>query len=320
VALPSLAVVAVAALGLFGVLRLSQSPTIFDPDVTVRIMQPALDQLQKWDPANRDEVLSTYYRLSAPEGSPLVENTVLVWPESAFPFALTQDPGALAAIAELLPERTALVTGAYREEYTPDGERQVYNTIYAIDQDGTILSAYDKVHLVPIGEYMPGSDLLNRYGVEQLAPLPFTAGPFRRAIALPFAPPFIPLICYEIIFPGEVVEESERPAFLLNVTNDGWFGRTSGPYQHFHQARVRSVEEGLPLVRAANTGISAIIDAYGRNIAVAPLGETTMIEARLPAPISVPFYARWRTLVFLLSVAVCMLVGATKILYRASAV
>ena len=232
-------------------------------------MQPALDQLQKWDPENKDAVLSTYYRLSAPEGSPLTKGTILVWPESAFPFTLTQDAGALAAIAELLPPGTALVTGAYREEYPPNGERQVYNTIYAIGDDGTILDAYDKVHLVPFGEYMPAGELLGRFGVRQLTRRArFRPGRSAARSTLPFAPPFLPLICYEIIFSGEVLGEGPRPAFMLNLTNDGWFGRTTGPYQHFHQARVRAVEEGLPLVRAANTGISAIIDPYGRIITV----------------------------------------------------
>jgi apolipoprotein N-acyltransferase len=265
-------------------------------------------------------VLSTYYRLSAPEGAPLAKGTILIWPESAFPFPLTQDAGALAAIAELLPIGTALLTGAYREEYPPNGERQVYNTIYAIDADGTILDAYDKVHLVPFGEYLPAGDLLGRYGIRQLVPSPFAPGPPRRLLSLPFAPPFLPLICYEVIFAGALLGEAPRPAFLLNVTNDGWFGRTTGPYQHFHQARVRSVEEGLPLLRAANTGISAVVDSYGRNLAVTPLGEATMIEARLPASIPPPVYARWRGVVFLLSLAVCLTAIGTKILYRASAV
>jgi apolipoprotein N-acyltransferase len=317
--LPSIAILAVAALGLYGVLRLSQAAVAFVPDVSIRIVQPALAQLQKWDPENKDAVLSTYYRLSAPEGAPLATGTILVWPESAFPFPLTQDPGVLAAIAELLPEGTALVTGAYREEYPPNTERQVYNTIYAIGDDGTILDAYDKVHLVPFGEYLPAGDLLAGYGIRQLVPSAFAAGPFRRPITLSFAPPFLPLICYEIIFSGEVVGEGSRPAFMLNLTNDGWFGRSTGPYQHFHQARVRAVEEGLPLVRAANTGISAIIDPYGRNITVTRLDEATMIEARLPASISLPFYAQWRVLLLILSLAVCMLTISTKILYRASA-
>jgi apolipoprotein N-acyltransferase len=318
--LPSIAALSLAALGLFGLLRLSQATNAFAPDLTVRIVQPALDQLQKWDPDNKDSVLSTYFRLSAPEGAPLSKGSLLVWPESAFPFVLTQDAGVLAAIAELLPADTALVTGAYREEYPPGGEREVYNTIYAIGEDGTILDAYDKVHLVPFGEYVPFSDLLARLGIRQLVPSSFTPGPFRRSLEIPLAPPFLPLICYEAIFSGQLLGQGERPAFLLNLTNDGWFGQTTGPYQHFHFARVRSVEEGLPLVRAANTGISAVIDAYGRSMAVTRLGEATMIESRLPVSIPAPFYAQWRVWLFILSLAVCMLAIATKILYRASAV
>lgn len=322
--LPSLAVIAVAALGLYGVLRLSHASTAFVPDVSIRIVQPALDQLQKWNPENKDAVLSTYYKLSASEASPLTKGTILVWPESAFPFPLTQDPGALAAIAELLPPGTALVTGAYREEYPPNAERQVYNTIYAIGDDGTILDAYDKVHLVPFGEFFPASDILSRYEIldgwlQQLTPSAFSAGPFRRAITLPFAPPFLPLICYEIIFSGQVLGEGPRPAFMLNLTNDGWFGRTVGPFQHFHQARVRAVEEGLPLVRAANTGISTVIDPYGRTITLSRLGEAVMLDARLPAAIPPPFYAQWRALIFLLSLGVCLMIVLTKILYRPSA-
>lgn len=317
--LPSLAVLAVAALGLYGMLRLSQAAAAFVPDVTIRIVQPALEQLQKWDPDNKDSVLSTYFHLSAPENTPIEKGTILVWPESAFPFPLTQDPGVLAAVAELLPAGTALITGAYREEFPPNDVRQAYNSIYAVGDDGTILDAYDKVHLVPFGEYLPAESVLGRLGLQQLTPEPFTPGPSRRSITLPFAPAFIPLICYESIFSGEILGEGDRPGFMLNLTNDGWFGRTIGPSQHFHQARVRAVEEGLPLVRAANTGISAVIDPYGRTITVSRLGEETMIEARLPASIPPPFYAQWRVAMFLLSLAVCLLAVFTKILYRASA-
>jgi apolipoprotein N-acyltransferase len=320
VALPSLAVVALAALGLYGVLRLGDAGTASIPGLTVRIAQPALSQLQKWEPENKDEVLSQYFRLSSPEGAPLESGTVLVWPESAFPYPLTQDPGTLAAIAELLPEGTALVTGAYREERPPAGASQFYNSIYVIGDDGTIVQAYDKMHLVPLGEYVPGGSMLRRLGLRQLADRGFVAGPHRRALALPQGPSFAPLICYESIFSGALLSEGPRPDFILNVTNDGWFGRTTGPYQHFHQARVRAVEEGLPLVRAANTGISAIIDPYGRIIAHGPLGEATMIETSLPKAILPPFYAQWRGLLVILSLVVCMLMALTKILYRASAV
>ncbi len=318
--LPALALVAVAGLGAYGVIRLSNAETSFVPGTIIRIVQPALAQLQKWDASKKDEVLSTYFHLSAPDQAPLKPGTILVWPESAFPFPLTEDAGTLAAIAELLPAGTTLVTGAYREEFTPVGPTQYYNSIYVVGDDGTILGAYDKVHLVPFGEYVPLADFFDRIGIHQLVPRGFSPGPARHALTLPSGKSFLPLICYEAIFSGALLGEGPRPDFMLNVTNDGWFGETIGPYQHFHEARVRSVEEGLPLVRAANTGISAVIDPYGRSISQTRLGEPTMIEAFLPAPIAPPFYAQWRHLLFILSLAVCMLVAATKILYRASAV
>jgi apolipoprotein N-acyltransferase len=315
-ALPVLSIAALSLLGVYGIVRLSTADAGLVPGVTVRVMQPALPQLQKWDPERKDEVLSTYFRLSAPEGAPLAKGTVLVWPESAFPFALTQNPGALAAIAELLPEGTTLVTGAYREEHPSSGPTQVFNTIYVVGPDGTILSAYDKVHLVPFGEFLPARDRLSDLGLSQLTFESFSAGPTRRPLALPLGPSFLPLICYEIIFSGQIGGGGERPDFVLNVTNDGWFGRTTGPYQHFHQARVRAVEEGLPLVRAANTGISAIVDAYGRIVTSAPLGKATMIEAQLPASIEPPIYARWGEMPFLLLLAVALAFSAAKYFYR----
>lgn len=324
--LPSLALVSLAGLGAYGIIRLSHADATFVPGVTVRIVQPALEQLQKWDPTQKDTILSTYFHLSAPDDRPLKPGTLLVWPESAFPFPLTEDPGTLAAIAELLPPQATLVTGAYREEFMPTGPTRFYNSIYVIADDGTISGAYDKVHLVPFGEYLPfvdwleSADWLDRLGIRQLVPYGFSAGPARRALSLASGVSFLPLICYESIFSGALLDDGPRPDFMLNVTNDGWFGRTTGPYQHFHQARVRSVEEGLPLVRAANTGISAVVDAYGRSISQSRLGESTMIEASLPNSTTQPFYAQWRLAVFFLSLAVCILCAATKILYRASAV
>ncbi len=318
--LPSLALAAMAALGGYGLIRLAHAEQSFVPGVTVRIVQPALAQLQKWDPAQKDAVLSTYFRLTAADTKPLKPGTILIWPESAFPFPLTEDSGTLAAIAELLPPKTELVTGAYREEFTPVGPTQYYNSIYVVGDDGTILGAYDKVHLVPFGEYIPAAGLLARLGIRQMVPYGFSSGPLRRTMTLPSGTSFLPLICYESIFSGALLGEGPRPEFMLNVTNDGWFGRTIGPYQHFHQARVRSVEEGLPLVRAANTGISAVIDPYGRSISQTRLGESTMIETLLPAPIPPPFYAQWRLALLILSMAVCILAAATKKLYRASAV
>ena len=153
---------------------------------------------------------------------------------------------------------------------------------------------YDKVHLVPFGEYLPFQRLLESLGLQQLTKQPggFQAGDRRRLMAVPGAPLALPLICYEIVFPGEAVPKGQRPGWIVNVTNDGWFGISSGPFQHFQQARVRAIEEGLPLVRAANTGISAVVDPLGRVINSLPLGSEGVIDSPLPRPISRPVYAR----------------------------
>jgi apolipoprotein N-acyltransferase len=164
-----------------------------------------------------------------------------------------------------------------------------------IDHDGSILSVYDKVHLVPFGEYLPFQATLEKMGLMQLTKVQggFLAGDRHRAYALKGAPRFLPLICYEVIFPGEVVPRGERPGWLLNVTNDAWFGISTGPYQHFQQSRVRAIEEGLPLVRAANNGISAVIDPLGRIIRELPLGVEGVLDSSLPRPIAATIYARF---------------------------
>jgi len=315
--LPGLSLAIVAGLALYGFARLAEAETRFVSDTRLRVVQPALDQLQKWDPENKEQVLAAYLDLSAPDRAPLPAGTVLVWPESALPFPLREDAEALAAIAALLPPQTALVTGAYRMEQSPDGELTAFNAIYVLGDDGTIREAYDKTHLVPFGEYLPAAAVFDQLGLRQLVHSGFSAGPRRRELNLGFAPPFTPLICYEAIFSGAVLGEGPRPGFLLNVTNDGWFGRTTGPHQHFHQARLRAVEEGLPMVRAANTGISAIIDGYGRVLDRTHLGDATMLEARLPTSIEAPFYSEWRNTVVYLLLVVCLMAAGTGILYPA---
>ncbi len=315
-ALPSMALVALAGLALFGLVRLSQAESGYAGDTVIRIVQPALDQLQKADVGNRDDLISTYVGLSAPAGQPLTAGTVLVWPETAFPFALTEEPTALAKIAELLPPGAALVTGAYRVEQSPSGAQNVFNTVYTVGGDGTILDSYDKTHLVPFGEYLPGSALLGGSPLRQFVQSDFSPGPRRRAINLPSGPPFAPLICYESIFSGAVLPDGPRPGLLLNVTNDGWFGRTIGPYQHFHQARVRSVEEGLPLVRAANTGISAIIDPFGRVIVATSLGQIATVEARLPSAAAPTLYSRWRNFPLTLMFGISLGLSVTGLIRR----
>jgi apolipoprotein N-acyltransferase len=232
--------------------------------------------------------------------------THLIWPESAFPFFLTREPDALSTIANMLAPNTTLITGAARlaEPVPGRSEKRAYNSVYVIDHSGSILATYDKLHLVPFGEYLPFEDWFERAGLTQLTNVPggFLPGAQRRRIAVPGAPDMLPLICYEAIFPGDAVPTGERPSWLLNLTNDAWFGISSGPYQHFQQARVRAIEEGLPLIRAANSGISAVIDPLGRVIAALPLGHDGLLDAALPRAAEITIYARIGD--FLFSVAV----------------
>ncbi len=293
----------------FGAARLAQPGPGTVPDVVIRIMQPGLLPDDKFRPENKDEILARYFALSrrddVAKGVKLDDVTLLVWPESAFPFILTRDPQALAAIGDMLPARTVLATGAAREEdvaatSAEPAHANYYNAIEVIGRGGTLLGSYDKVHLVPFGEYLPFDATLRSLGLRHFVAIPggFEAGTRRRALLIPGLPPAAPSICYEAIFPGAVLPQDAtgpRPALLLNVTNDGWFGLTAGPYQHLAQARLRSVEEGLPMVRAAATGISAVVDPYGRLTGSLALGTTGILDALLPKPIEATVFARHRS-------------------------
>ncbi len=242
--------------------------------------------------------------------------THLIWPESAFPFFLIREAEAMAQIANLLPPGTVLIVGAARPASavpTP-GMIRAYNSIYVIDHDGSILSVYDKMHLVPFGEYLPFQDFLERLGLMQLTKVRggYIPGVARKPIATSRAPAFLPLVCYEIVFPGEAVPPAERPGWLVNLTNDGWFGHSSGPYQHLQQARVRAIEEGLPLARAANTGVSAVVDPVGRTIRSLPLGAEGVLDSPLPRALESTIYARLRDGPILL----VMLAGLALVFWR----
>jgi apolipoprotein N-acyltransferase len=282
-------------LAAFGAIRLATTSTGFVDGVHLRIMQPNVPQDAKFSYANKQQLMQHYLALSdratGPQASGVGEATHLIWPESAFPFFLTREPDALAQIAALLPQGTVLITGAARPA---EAKQRAYNSIYVIDHDGSILSIYDKVHLVPFGEYLPFQSFLERLGLQQLTKQQggFLAGDRRRAIASPRAPKFVPLICYEVIFPHAAVPPGERGGWMLNLTNDAWFGMSAGPHQHFQQAKVRAIEEGLPLVRAANTGISAVIDPVGRVIRALPLGTEGVLDSGLPQPLAPTLYSR----------------------------
>ena len=296
----AIGVFVLACLALYGTLRLVRNATEFVPDVRLRIMQPNLQQDEKFNYSAKQRVMNHYLQLSdrasGPQSTGVRDATHLIWPESAFPFLLTREPDALAQIAELLPPGTVLITGAVRAPELPPGAKltRALNSVYVIDHDGSILSVYDKVHLVPFGEYLPFQETLEKLGLMQLTKVPggFIPGDRRRAMDVPRAPRFLPLICYEIVFPGDAVPRDERPGWLLNLTNDGWFGNSTGPYQHLQQSRVRAIEQGLPLVRAANTGISAVVDPLGRVIKSLPLGIEGILDAPLPREIGPTLYVR----------------------------
>lgn len=279
----------------YGMARLAGTQTTFT-ELDIRVVQPAIAQEDKWRPELRDEIFQTYLDMSeAPLGGSarVGGRRLIVWPESAVPFLLTQEPGALFRISNALGDNAELVTGAVRAELGANGP-EYYNSIYLIDGDGTVNGIYDKVRLVPFGEFLPLESLLEKIGLTNLAgPLSgFHAGYQRRVLTTSEGFSFLPLICYEIIFPGVISRQSDRPDYILNVTNDAWFGRTPGPLQHFMQARMRAIETGLPVVRAANTGISAVVDAKGTVLEQLEIFEKGIIDTKLPQRLGKTLYGK----------------------------
>ncbi|MGH6735638.1 MAG: apolipoprotein N-acyltransferase [Methyloceanibacter sp.] len=261
--------------------------TVEETGVRLRIVQANIDQANKWRPENSAEIFADYLDLTSSAGLDQID--LVIWPETAVPFLLADTQEALEAIGGALPPDTSLLVGSARlvEERDEAGRLEttrIYNSLLVIDGNGQVIGHYDKIHLVPFGEYLPFQDFLESLGFMQMTGVRggFSEGAGPRFLAVPGAPPASPLICYEIIFPDDVVDANARPGWMLNITNDAWFGSSAGPYQHFHQAQVRAVEQGLPVVRAANTGISAVIDPYGRVLAEIGLGEKGLIDAGLP--------------------------------------
>lgn len=311
---PVTAVVALAGLVGFGLWRVPAGPAPLVAGVKLRLMQPNLPQDAKFNARNGEAILNQYLALSDRATSPATPGvqavTHLIWPESAFPFLLGRTPQALSRIAALLPPNTTLITGAARAGELLPGESRppIFNAIQVVDDEGAIVSSYDKVHLVPFGEYLPPvlERLIRSVGLSEFVSVPggFAAGTRRLPLAIRGLPPAAPLICYEVVFPAEVAPQGPRAGFMLNLTNDGWFGQTSGPYQHFAQARLRAIEEGLPLVRVANTGISAVTDGYGRVLGSLPLGREGVLDTGLPRAGPATPYSRFGDLIY-----AAMLVG-----------
>jgi apolipoprotein N-acyltransferase len=316
-ALVALAFALALALGaMWGTSRLHSAGSA-TTGVRLRIVQANIDQANKWRPENSAEIFNTYLDLTKSGGGDrrLDGISLVVWPETAMPFFLAESAQALAAIGDTLPEDTSLLVGSGRIVEERDAQdrlaaTQVYNSLLVIGDQGEILDVYDKIHLVPFGEYLPFQDFMESLGIFQLTGVRggFSAGAGSRLLAIPGAPRARPLICYEIIFPDEISNSGPRPGWLLNVTNDAWFGGSAGPYQHFHQAQLRAVEQGLPVVRAANTGISAIIDPYGRVLGEIGLKKEGVVDGLLPEALPITKFVMWERWIEI-AVLVCALLG-----------
>lgn len=298
-----------ATLAGWGAWRLAGASDEMVADVRLRLVQPNIPQTLKWAPGQRRENFVNQLELTAqPSDQP---PTLVLWAETAAPFFLTREPQARSMLAASLPvgAQGALIGApapgpSPAPDAPPGGPALFHNGMTVLDRDGAVIGHYEKHHLVPFGEYMP----LRRFvpvgaiagGGGEYAP-----GPGPRTLSIPGAPPVSPLICYEAIFPGAAVDDAgaERPQWLFNLTNDAWYGHSAGPHQHMAISAARAIEEGLPLVRVANTGISAVVDAYGRTVASLPLGVRGALDSGLPIPTPEPtFYARWRGLPLYLAI------------------
>jgi len=279
-----------------GTWRLAQAKPDAVPGVTLRLVQPSIPQTLKNDQRSELRNFQRLLGLSRPPSADQV--TDVIWPEAAAPPLLERYPDVRQAMAAVTPAGGLLLTGAERAEPAEGWPpRAAWNSLDVLDASGAIIATYDKGHLVPFGEYVPLRHILPINKIVP-SPLDFSAGPGPQTLRLPGLPPVSPLICYEAIFPGAVIDPQDRPQWLLNVTNDAWYGATSGPFQHFAIARTRAVEEGLPLVRAANNGISGVIDAYGRVKARLDLNAIGALDSPLPAAARPTLYEFGRDSVF----------------------
>lgn len=316
--LATIAVLLFAGQGAFGFYRLAQPLPKPDAPVTVRIIQPNILQQEKWKLENRSWIFNRLLALTTldSEGYPVEKVDLFVWPETAIPFYLIEQPAGLAAIADALPDKATLLTGALRREVDFTDREQVYNSIYQLSGDGTIMASYDKIHLVPFGEYLPKERWLRAIGLKQLAMQlsGFSSGKKRKLLGDVHIGKILPLICYEIAFPREILSYPAGANMIVNVTNDAWFGLTAGPLQHLNLAQMRAVETGLPVIRSANTGVSAMIDPYGRLVAKQDLGTDGLVQGIVPARLPSTLYARFgdRLFFFLWLLTGCLVLIKTR--------
>lgn len=315
-----------AAAYAYGTARLSQPPSPALEGVRVRIVQPSIPQREKWRADKQAEIFGIHLDLSRQDHTGKVDElagiTHVIWPEASMPFGPLDDQEALDAIGRSLPDGVHLLAGILRRGDQRLRPTPVHNSLAAFDHTGRLVSLYDKIHLVPFGEYLPFPHILESIGLQNLVRQRggFTPGQSPKPLmAIPGLPAVSPVICYEAIFPGEIVQGAERPGLIVIATNDGWFGRSIGPSQHFHQARVRAVEQGIPVLRSANNGISALIDPEGRVIGQLDLDVRSTSDVIIPGKRPEPWASRLGSLGLAFSIALyifALLICKSRLAYN----
>ncbi len=268
---------------LLGQWRLATHPTAYVPGIMLRLVQPNIGQNEKWREGNARKIFDQLLSLTAAPPSTGQTVTHIIWPESSIPFLIDESDKGRAELAHALLPGQTLLAGAVRRS-APRDDAAYFTSILVFDSNANVLNHYDKWHLVPGGEFLPLAWLLEPLGLRKLAVLPesFTPGPGPTTLPVPGAGNAGFSICYEAIFPEAVASADLQPDWLINVTNDGWFSSSSGPWQHLAQMRLRAIETGAPAARVANTGISAIIDAYGREVFTSQLNTVGAFDVLLP--------------------------------------
>ncbi|MBN8551559.1 MAG: apolipoprotein N-acyltransferase [Caulobacterales bacterium] len=304
--------VLIGTLFIGGTARLSVAQVRLTP-TTVRIVQPDVDQQSKWEPDQFEAVVRRYTNLSANPSGPRPD--VVIWPEGALPITANDAFSSWVgpSIDRALEPGQTLVAGFSRAEAGRDGEPRYFNSLFVLHDNGElrISAIYDKYRLVPFGEFLPLGGLMSVTGIRSLVHVPadFSAGPRPRPIEIPGAPRAQPLICYESLYPGFTSTVGGRPGWIVNISNDAWFGRTSGPRQHLNLAAYRAIETGLPMVRATPTGISALVDPWGRVGSHLEPGESGVLDVRLPQPTAPTLYSKIGDSAFLIVVVFLLISG-----------
>ncbi len=298
----------------YGAVRLALAPPAYT-GVVVRVVQADIDQKDKGKPENLASILGAYGHLTAQHSTRKPD--LIIWPEGAIPASmndyLAPDTWTRIAVEQALAPGQTLLLGGYREVDSASGPR-FYNSLVALRRTGAgieTVGVYDKYRLVPFGEYFPMDHLADVLGLKKLVHVGdgFSAGPPPRPLKLPSLPAVQPLICYESLFPSLPEPGILRAAAIVNISNDAWFGATSGPLQHLNIASYRAIETGLPMLRATPTGVSAVIDPYGRALSTLPHGAKAVLDAALPAPAAPPLYGLIKDRLFFILTTLALIVS-----------